>query len=75
MIDFKKRINEILPYDRAKYIEYLGDSQNETNAWFGVSFQLNSSEQGLNSKDFVKLYKPLFQGLIGEFDNGSGTKP
>jgi hypothetical protein len=71
MIGFKKNVNKILPYDRNKYIGFLGDDS--SIKWYGVSFQLPGTFEGdkINPKDYIETFGPLFKNLVCKIDNGS----
>jgi hypothetical protein len=63
MIEFKKNVEELLPYDRRKYIS--------GSKWQGVSFQLNTVILDNDLTNYIKFYKPFFKSIISQLDNGS----
>jgi hypothetical protein len=73
MIQFKKRVQALLPYDRKDYIEYL-EGENSFSTWYGVSFQYSSfyysSEWRKNSlEEFARIYVPFFKNVVSRFDS------
>jgi len=73
MINFKKNVQIQLPYDRAKYIEYLEDDVESTCRWYGVSFQLPDVFEGkdIGLEVFLENYEDWFKNIIEQLDNGS----
>ncbi|MDP4291465.1 MAG: hypothetical protein Q8908_10330 [Bacteroidota bacterium] len=71
MIEFKKNVNKILPYDRRQYIEFLGSDFESPIVWYGVSFQLGSEEEKNGLTEFVETYESLFENIVLKLDNGS----
>lgn len=71
MIEFKKNVKKILPYDRGQYIEFLDDDFDSSINWYGVSFQINKEGQKISLTEFVETYEPLFRNIISTLDNGS----
>jgi hypothetical protein len=73
MIEFKKNVKELLPYNRRQYI--LGDRvQYVLGAkWYGVAFQLPGVFEGrvVGLKKFVEVYESWFKNIISRLDNGS----
>ena len=65
MIEFKENVNELLPYNRKKYISRA--------KWHGVSFQLPGVFEGkqIGLKKFVEVYEDWFENIISQLDNGS----
>lgn len=72
MIEFKRNVNKILPYDRAQYIEFLNDDVPSTVKWYGVSFQLPGVFEGkdIGLEKFIEAYEGWFENAISIFDNG-----
>lgn len=72
MIDFKKRVSEILPYDRKKYIEYLAEKVDPSVKWYGASFQVPEivDRPDDSFQQYLEVYEPLFKSIIAELDNG-----
>ena len=71
MIEFKKVVNEVLPYDREEYFNFLNDDCDLQSNWHAVSFQLNSSyEMQIDMKN-VNVFDLLFKNVISKLDNGS----
>lgn len=71
MIEFKKEVKKILPYDSRQYIEFLYDDFDPLTKWYGVSFQLNKEEKEINLTEFVEQYECWFKDIISRLDNGS----
>lgn len=71
MIEFKKNVKKILPYDRGQYIEFLDDDFDSSIDWYGVSFQINKEGQKISLTEFVETYEPLYRNIISTLDNGS----
>lgn len=71
MIEFKKNVKKILPYNRGLYIEFLDDEFDSSIDWYGVSFQINKEGQKNSLTDFFETYEPLFINVISTLDNGS----
>ncbi len=71
MIEFKKNVKKILPYDRGQYIEFLDDDFDSSIDWYGVSFQINKEGQKISLTEFVETYEPLFRNILSTLDNGS----
>ena len=74
MIEFKKNVNKVLPYDRRQYIEFFDDdfdSSNKYIKWYGVSFQLESEGRKIGLTEFVEIYESLLKNIILKLDNGS----
>lgn len=63
MIEFKKNVKDLLPYDRRKFIP--------GSKWHGVSFQLNTAILENNIINYIKVYRPFFKSIISQLDNGS----
>jgi hypothetical protein len=71
MIEFKENIQEALPYDRGKYIDFLDDDFESSTEWCGVSFQLDSKEKEIGIAKFVENYESLLKNVILKLDNGA----
>lgn len=69
MIEFKKNVNTLLPYDREQYISFLHGDLEFTPEWYGVSFQLNKEERELNIVKYFEFYEPLFKDILLYFRN------
>lgn len=65
MIEFKKKVKELLPYDRKQYI-----SRKE---WFGISFQLPGVFEGkdIGLEVYLEAYEDWFKSIICKLDNNS----
>lgn len=59
MIEFKRVLDELLPYKREKYFKYTG--------WHGVSFQMAHGLANFNLNTFVDVYDKLFHDVIKGF--------
>jgi hypothetical protein len=76
MVEFKKSFENILPYDRPRYIDYLDDdldSSTKSIKWYGVSFQLPGAGEGekIELNKYVEVYEPLFKNVVTKLDTGS----
>jgi hypothetical protein len=71
MIEFKKNIKKVLPYDRQDYIS-RADSGSSTK-WYGVSFQLPGGFEGreVGLTEYFEKYEQWFKNVISSLDNGS----
>ena len=65
MIEFKKNVEELLPYNRKNY--------KSRKKWYGVSFQLPGVSEGkdIGLNVFVDTYKNWFEKIIIKLDNDS----
>lgn len=65
MIDFKNRVNDILPYDRRNY--------KTKKKWFGVSFQLPGVFEGkdISLDTYIENYEDWFKNVISKLDNNN----
>ena len=73
MIEFKKNLKKILPYDRKQLSEFFNDTNSSSIKWQGVSFQLPGGSEGkkINFKEYVESFEPLFKKVVSKFGNGS----
>src|ERR1035437_7623311 len=74
MIEFKKNVNKVLPYDRRQYSEFFDDdfdSSNDSIKWYGVSFQEESEGRKVSLTEFIEMFESLFKNIILKLDNGS----
>ncbi|HEY5587451.1 MAG TPA: hypothetical protein VIK86_00685 [Candidatus Paceibacterota bacterium] len=71
MIEFKRNVKKVLPYDRQQYLDYLFDEGDSTIKWYGVSFQLENDGRNVRLTEFVEIYESLFKNIVLKFDNGS----
>jgi hypothetical protein len=73
MVQLKKNFDNVLPYDRQKYIEFLDHGFYSSIKWYGASFQLPSASEGENIGliKFVEIYECLFKNVVSKLDNGS----
>ena len=73
MIEFKKSLKKILPYDRQQLSEYFNDDNGSSIKWHGVSFQLPGSSEWkkIDFEEYVETYEPLFKKVVSRFGNGS----
>jgi hypothetical protein len=69
MIEFKKNVKKVLPYDREQYLDSLDDDIESSIKWYGVSFQLNSKRKGLT--EYVEVFESVFKNIISKLDIGS----
>lgn len=63
MAEFKKHVQELLPYDRTEYRFHAG--------WYGVSFQLDPVLKEINITNFIEMYGPFFKDIINQLHNGA----
>jgi len=66
MVRFKENVEDLLPYNREQYIDFLAGEDSATR-WYGVSFQMNSKKDRLTS--YLDNYVELFKNVLIEFDN------
>lgn len=73
MIEFKRDVEKVLPYDRKEYIESFDDDLDSSIKWYGVSFQLPGGSEGqeIGLTKFVEVYEDLFKSVVLKLDNGS----
>ena len=71
MIEFKKNIKKLLPYDREHYMNYFEDDFDSPIDWYGVSFLLNSKGQKHGLTEFAEIYDCLFKNIVLKLDTGS----
>jgi len=69
MIKFIDNFEEMLPYDREHYIDFLDDDFDSETKWCAVSLQMNS-ENGKNSlSKFIDIFGLIFKDVILKLDN------
>jgi hypothetical protein len=71
MIEFKKNVKKVLPYDRRQYIDFFDEERDSTIKWYGVSFQLENEGRNVGLTEFVEIYESLFKNIVLKFDNSS----
>lgn len=71
MIEFKKNVKKVLPYDRRKYVEFLYDDFDSPAKWYGASFQLESQGKEISLTEFVEKYESWFKNIISSLDKDS----
>lgn len=71
MIEFKKNVNKVLPYDRRQYRDFFDEERDFSIKWYGVSFQLENDGRNVRLTEFVEIYESLFKNIVLKFDNGS----
>jgi hypothetical protein len=73
MVEFKKNIKTLLPYDREVYIDYLGYEFYTYPKWYGVSFQLPGGYEGreIGLTEYFEAYENWFKNIILQLDNDS----
>lgn len=73
MIEFKKNVEEVLPYNRQHYIDFFDDEADSSVKWYGVSFQLPGTDEDkqISQKEFVETYESLFKHVVIKLDDGS----
>jgi hypothetical protein len=72
MIEFKKDVEKILPYDRKNYLGYQAGTDVSVK-WYGVSFQVVeiADQKNASFQQYLEMYEPLFKNIVLDFDNGS----
>lgn len=70
-IEFKEKFEELLPYDRENYIEFLDDDFKFSSKWCGLSFQLVCDEKEIDLPKFIESYESIFKRVILKFDQNS----
>ena len=73
MIEFKKNVKKILPYDRQKYMDFLDEDFDSSEKWYGVSLQLPGGYEGkkISLTEYLEAYEIWFKAVISQLDNGS----
>src|SRR5258708_24001608 len=71
MIEFKKNVKKVLPYDRRKYKEYLNGDFDPPTKWYRASFHLHKEEKEISLIKFVENYECWFKNVISKLDNNS----
>lgn len=65
---FIKEVNEILPFDRELYIDYLlGETQSPV-VWYGASFQISANSEAQTNVRKTEAYESLLNTAILKFD-------
>jgi hypothetical protein len=64
MIQFNKKVKELLPYDRKQY--------KLLSKWYGISFQLPGVFEGkdIGLEVYLEAYEDLFKNIITKLDTG-----
>jgi len=72
MIEFKRDVEKIFPYNRKKYLDYQAGT-NVSVKWYGVSFQVVeiADQKDASFQLYLEMYEPLFKNIVLDFDNGS----
>ncbi|HXD78047.1 MAG TPA: hypothetical protein VN616_09590 [Puia sp.] len=72
MIEFKRGVEIILPYDRKNYLGYQADTDFSVK-WYGVSFQVVdiADQKDANFEQYLEMYEPLFKNIVLYFDKFS----
>lgn len=80
MIEFKKNVKKLLPYDRKNYINYLNWKEAINSPtyvkWYDYLFRLPGVSTDVdiiepNVPKFLKAYEPWFENVILQLDTGS----
>jgi len=71
MIEFKKNVKKVLPYDREHYMNFFDDDFDSPIEWYGVSFLLGNEGKKNGLAEFAETYECLFKNIILKLDNGS----
>lgn len=73
MVEFKKNIKTLLPYDREVYIDYLGYEFYKFPQWYGVSFQLAGGYNGreIGIIEYLEAYENWFMNIVLRLDNNN----
>lgn len=61
MIEFKKNIDKILPYNKGQYFDFLDDDLDTASEWDGISIQIanNKTEVDLNIDRYIEIFKAI----------------
>jgi len=70
MIKFIVNFEEMLPYDREHYIDFLDDEFDSETKWCAVSLQMNNENGENNLSKFVDVFGLIFKNVISELDSG-----
>jgi hypothetical protein len=72
MIEFKRDIEKILPYNRKNYLGYQADTDFSVK-WYGASFQVVeiADQKNASFQQYLEMYEPLFKNIVLEFDKSS----
>lgn len=73
MIEFRKDVKKVLPYDREQYLDFFDEDFNSSIKWYGVSFQLPVGHEGrtISLSEYLEAYEKWFKAIISHLDNGS----
>jgi len=71
MIEFKKNVNKLLPYDREQFSYFFDDDFESNVKWYGVSIQLSCEERIIELTKYISVYEPFFSNLVLKLDKGS----
>lgn len=64
-----ERVQDVLPYSRERYLDFLGDDFDGLAEWYGVSFQVVNEE--ISSKKASLGYENLFRKVVSTIHNSS----
>lgn len=70
MIKFIENSEELLPYDREHYIDFLDDDFDSDTKWCAVSLQLNNEEEKISLTQFIDVFKSIFINIVLKLNNG-----
>jgi len=65
MIEFKKNIEKILPYNKEQYFDFLDDDLDIVSDWHGVSIQIadGKTEIDINIDRYIEIFKTIILKL------------
>ena len=72
MIEFKRDVEKILPYNRKNYLGYQADTDFSVK-WYGASFQMVeiADQKDASFQQYLEMYEPLFKNMVLDFGNDS----
>jgi hypothetical protein len=72
MIEFKRNVEKLLPYNRKNYLGYQA-GEDLSIKWYGVSFQVLeiADREDASFQQYLEMYEPLFKNMVSAFDNDS----
>ncbi len=67
---FIENFEELLPYNREHYIDFLDDDFDAETKWCAVSLQINSENGETSLSKFVDVFGLIFKNVVLKLDNG-----
>lgn len=69
MLEFKKNINKLLPYDKEQYLLFMEDEDIKPKImWYGFSIQINIQEKIIFS-DALNILEKSLKKILSNFEN------